>query len=234
MSGLKASKQQKSNFKRPEPLDAGGYPGRLVRVIDLGLQAQQAYQGKDKPPAHMINVTYELSDEFLKNEAGEEMPDKPRWVSEEFTLQPLTSDLANSTKRYNILDPSGSFDGDWVQCLSAPCMINIVQNPSKKTGVVYEKVVGITALNKKMLDKLPPLVNETKYFDLTDPDIELFKSFPQFIQDKITANLEFAGSPLEKLLKDSPTPAAKQEKAAPAKAAEAPAEDESESSDTPW
>ena len=37
MSGLKASKEQpKSNFKRPDPLEPGAYPGRLVRNYGFG------------------------------------------------------------------------------------------------------------------------------------------------------------------------------------------------------
>ena len=57
MSGLKASKQQQSNFKRPDPLDTGSYPGRVVRVYDLGLQPQRTFPGNPpKGPAHEIHV----------------------------------------------------------------------------------------------------------------------------------------------------------------------------------
>lgn len=232
--GLKASKEApKGNFKRPDPLEPGGYPGRLVRVIDLGLQNQQAYQGQPKPPAHMISVTYELSDEFLKDAEGNDLTDKPRWVSEEFALNPLSSDLANSTKRYLVLDPEKEFDGDWVKCLGAPCMVNLVQNPSKKTGQIYEKVTSIAALRKKDADKLPELVNEAKFFDLTDPDMEFFNSLPQFMRDKITANLEFSGSVLEKAMKANPAPE-KQKKEEKPDTNDQPTPEADGSGEVPW
>ena len=231
MSGLKASKQQQSNFKRPDPLDTGSYPGRVVRVYDLGLQPQRTFPGNPpKGPAHEIHVTYELADEFLKNDAGEDLVDKPRWVSESFVLHPLSSDLATSTKRMKAIDVDDELDGDWTEALSRPIMINIVQNA--KGDKVYENVQSLSPMRKKDADKLDPLVNEAKFFDLQAPDLELYNSLPKWLQEKIASNLEFAGSPLEKLLKGAPTKEAK----APVKQAAKPAPEaaEEESEDAPW
>ena len=152
MSGLKASKEGKSNFVRPDPLEPGSYPGRLVRVYDLGLQPQRPYQGQDKPPAHEIHVTYEFSDEFMKDEDGNDIEDKPRWLSETFVLNPLSSDLAKSTKRYNAIDPDHDHDGDWSQVLSYPIMINVVVN--QKDDKFYENVQSTSTMRKKDADKL--------------------------------------------------------------------------------
>lgn len=231
MSGLKASKQQQSNFKRPDPLDTGSYPGRVVRVYDLGLQPQRTFPGNPpKGPAHEIHVTYELADEFLKNDAGEDLVDKPRWVSESFVLHPLSSDLATSTKRMKAIDVDDELDGDWTEALSRPIMINIIQNA--KGDKIYENVQSLSPMRKKDADKLDPLVNEAKFFDLQAPDLELYNSLPKWLQEKIVSNLEFAGSPLEKLLKGAPTKEAK----APVKQAAKPAPEasEEESEDAPW
>ena len=199
MSGLKASKQQQSNFKRPDPLDTGSYPGRVVRVYDLGLQPQRTFPGNPpKGPAHEIHVTYELADEFLKNDAGEDLVDKPRWVSESFVLHPLSSDLATSTKRMKAIDVDDELDGDWTEALSRPIMITIVQNA--KGDKIYENVQSLSPMRKKDADKLDPLVNEAKFFDLQAPDLELYNSLPKWLQEKIASNLEFAGSPLENQL----------------------------------
>lgn len=62
-----------------EVLEPGVYPARLVQLIDLGVQPQRPFQGKDKPPAQEIMITYEFTDEFLKDEDGNEIEDKPRW-----------------------------------------------------------------------------------------------------------------------------------------------------------
>lgn len=231
MSGLKASKQQQSNFKRPDPLDTGSYPGRVVRVYDLGLQPQRTFPGNPpKGPAHEIHVTYELADEFLKNDAGEDLVDKPRWVSETFVLHPLSSDLATSTKRMKAIDVDDELDGDWTEALSHPIMINIVQNA--KGDKIYENVQSLSPMRKKDADKLDPLVNEAKFFDLQAPDLELYNSLPKWLQEKIASNLEFAGSPLEKLLKGAPTKEAK----APVKQAAKPAPEASDDADqdAPW
>ena len=231
MSGLKASKQQQSNFKRPDPLDTGSYPGRVVRVYDLGLQPQRTFPGNPpKGPAHEIHVTYELADEFLKNDAGEDLVDKPRWVSESFVLHPLSSDLATSTKRMKAIDVDDELDGDWTEALSRPIMINIVQNA--KGDKIYENVQSLSPMRKKDADKLDPLVNEAKFFDLQAPDLELYNSLPKWLQEKIASNLEFAGSPLEKLLKGAPTKEAK----ATVKQAAKPAPEASDDADqdAPW
>ena len=91
-----------------EPLEPGTYPARLVQVVDLGVQAQRPYQGKEKDPVQEILLTYEFVDEFLKDEDGNEETDKPRWLSESMPLFNLSSERAKSTLRYNALDPCGS------------------------------------------------------------------------------------------------------------------------------
>ena len=52
--------------------------------------------------------------------------------------------------------------------------------------------------------KLPELVNPSRVFDLDNPDMEVFNSFPDWIKEKITSNLTFSGSLLEGLLKGAP------------------------------
>jgi hypothetical protein len=48
-----------------------------------------------------------------------------------------------------------------------------------------------------------PLVNPTFFFDLEDPNLELFNSFPEFRRNKIMDNLEFVGSKLQELIDKS-------------------------------
>lgn len=180
------------------PLEAGSYPARLVGVIDLGLQAQPDFKGQKKEPARMLALTYELSDEFMADEDGEPNPERPRWITEQIKFYNLTADKAISTQRYKTLDPNETHGGDWVALLGSPVLLSIVQNPSK--GRIYENVAGISAMRAKDAAKLPELVNETISFDLDQPDPEVWKRVPKFLQEKIKANLEYAGSALEKLL----------------------------------
>lgn len=194
--------KQESKFERPDPLDPGTYPGRVVQIVSLGLQPQRPFKGEDKPPKHELYVTYELADEFMKDEDGEDIEDKPRWMSETFTMNSLDSDLAKSTKRYTALDPDMKYEGDWSQLAGAPAMLTITQAASKKDdNIIYNNISSVQTMRAKDAAKLPDLQNEPKVFDIDDPDVEMFNSFPKWLQDKIKSNLEFGGSVLEKALK---------------------------------
>lgn len=182
---------------RQEPIDPGTVPGRLVQVIDLGLQPQE-YQGESKPPMREINTTYELADEFMKDEEGEELKDKPRWLSESFALHNLAADRAKSTARYYALDPNEKADGDWEKLLSSPVMITVVQKPDKKDKkVIHNNIGGTSTVRAKDLKNIPDLVNEPRFLDLdvvNDDNLQLFTDLPQWIRDKIKKGLEWQGS----------------------------------------
>lgn len=215
-------------------LEPGNYPARVVQIIDYGLQPQRPYQGQDKPPAQEIGITYELLDEFMKDEEGDDLTDKPRWISETFPLRNLKADKAKSTLRYNALDPQGGLGGDFSQLLGTPCMVTVVNNTvGDKT---YDNVGNVGPMRPRDAANAPELVNEAKMFDLDEPNMVVFNGFPQWIQDKIKGNLNFKGSALEKALGNPPPAAPKAEKAKPVKkdrkAAE-PAEDPPFDADNP-
>ena len=220
---LNASKvEAQGSGKRADPIEAGNYIGRVVQILDMGLQAQRPYQGKDKPPAHEINLTYELGTEFLQDEEGNDLEDKPRWISETFPLRNLQQDLAKSTKRAAALDPKTELGGDFAAMIGFPCTITVVQNPNKKDPTIIYNNVGNVTPPMKGFDA-PALVNPTKVFDLDEPDMVVFGSLPEFLQKKIKENLEFNGSKLQAALEgDAP----KEEKAAP--------EDDEKDEDNPW
>jgi len=193
---------------KKEILEAGVYPGRLVQVIDLGMQEQRDWQGEAKGPKYELMATYEFSDEFMKDEDGEDILDKPRWLSETFPFFNLGAEKAKSTLRYNALDPNGDKKGDWSKLLSTPVNITVIVNAGKgkNTGKFYENIAGISPMRAKDVDKCPPLVNPTKVFDLGNPDLDVFKALPEWIRDKIMNNLEFNGSSLATLLVDNLVP----------------------------
>lgn len=206
-------------------LDAGTYPARLVRFIDMGIQPQRAYAGKDKPPAHEVDFTYELLDVFMVDKDGKELEDKPRWISENFPVYRLEADLAKSTKRYKALDPAMEFDGDMSKLVGQPCMITIVHGENKKDPAhPYENVGNVSVMRAKEVEKAPELKNKPVVFLLEEPDMEVFDNFPSWIQDKLKGNLEYAGSPLEAALERSKGKGGTSPKGEPKKAAQAPVE----------
>lgn len=225
---LNASKIKSSgNFPKQDPLEPGTYPARVVQIIGLGMQAQQPFQGEEKPPRPEIYVTYELVDEFVLDDKGNEDHDKPRWISERIPLYSLDSDLAKSTKRYFALDPNCEFGGDWAQLAGQCCMVTIINKKAvkgKHAGKVFDRVDSISSMRDKEAKKMPGLKNDPKVFDVDEPNMTVFLSLPTWLQDLVKGNLDFGGSVLEKELSKMPN---KEEK----EVEEVVEEDESEDSD---
>lgn len=226
----------KAKGPQQEAMEAGTYPARVVQVIDLGVQEQRPFKGEAKPPAHEIMLTYEFLDEFCKDEEGEDQEDKPRWLSESFPLYSLEADLAKSTKRYYALDPDENFEGDFTLLVEAPAMVTINQYESK--GVMRNGVSSVAAMRPKEAAKAAALVNPPKVFVMDNPDLEVFKSLPEWLQDKIKKGLEFNGSALDYALNgDKPAkPAAKpkKERKAPEPEPEEADDEEDEDEGEPW
>lgn len=213
MSGMNAKKVKNTGggMKQP-PLEAGTYPSRVAQVICLGLQAQQPYKGEPKDPKIDIRMTYELSDEFIVDAEGNEDQDKPRWISEDFPLNSLDSDLAKSTKRYYALDPSVDHGGDFAKLVGSPCMLTLSKTPDRKDkDKFYNNVVSVQTMRSKDAEKAPDLKNESKVFDFYNPDIEVFLSLPTWLQEKIKEALDFGGSELEALISSTPKTEEKEE-----------------------
>ncbi|SPF82112.1 Phage protein [Pseudomonas phage GP100] len=231
------ARKVKSQAKGPkqEPMDEGTYPARVVQVIDFGVQEQRAYKGAPKPPAQTIYQTYEFLDEFCKDENGDDLEDKPRWLSEQFPLFSLEADLAKSTKRYYALDPDEKYGGDFLLLAGEPCMVTINQYESK--GEIKNGVSSVAAMRPKEAAKAPQLVNPPKVFVIDAPDLEVFKSLPDWMQEKIKESLEFEGSALDEALngdKPAPKAKAKPDRKAPVEKPEEPEVEEEEEDDIPW
>jgi len=204
-----------SNGPSQDPIEVGSYPCRIVQIIDCGLQPQRAFQGKEKPPAYEIMMTYEFTDEFCLDDDDEEDTSKPRWLSETFPFHSLEMDLAKSTKRYKALDPKEVHEGDFTALIDMPCTVTVVQNEGKgkNTGKVYNNISAVSAMRSKDAAKVVELVNKPKVLVLDNPDMEVFKSLPQWLQDKLKDNLEYGGSELEKALTGAPSDSKKKPKA---------------------
>lgn len=179
-------------------IEPASHAARLVQVIDLGLQAQRPYKGEEKPPVDMLYVTYELSHIFMVDEKGVEDPELPRWISEDFAFYSLEADKAKSTQRYNALDPKQAQEGDWSKLLGAPCSVLVVNNA--KGDKVYDNVGSVGAPVKVPGYVQPELVNPPVFFDLSEPNLEVFNKLSEFLRERIKGNLNYNGSKLQALL----------------------------------
>lgn len=204
-------------------IDPGVYPARIVQILDLGLQSQRPYQGQDKPPANEIMFTYELVDSFMVDDEGADRLDKPRWLSETMPLHSLNQEKAKSTKRYEAADPDNVFDGDFSKLIDIAINVSVVHN--KSGDKTYTNVANTAAMRAKDAAKCPALVNPSKVFDCDEPDMEVFKKLPEWIQEKIKSNLNYNGSKLQKALGGKPAEAKKEEP---------PKQEEEASDEKPW
>jgi len=183
-------------------MDPGTYPARLVVVAGLGLQKQRPYKGEPKDPKEELLTVYEFLDEFLVDEDGNEVKDKPRWLTDRFPFFNLNSEKAKSTKRYVALDPNLTYDGDWSGLIGTPCMVTISKDEGSN-GKTYNNITNVSAMRPKEADKAADLVNEPLVFDPDEPDMEVFKKLPEWVQKIIQEGLEFKGSKLDQLLSGS-------------------------------
>jgi hypothetical protein len=249
--GLKSKKKASSggnkDFVEQAPIEGGTYPCRVVRILELGKQPQRPYKGAEKEPVDMLDLTYELTDEFMLDENGEEMLDKPRWYSEDFPYYSFDCKDAKCNKRLAAIDPKDKVDGDWALIPGAPVNVTFVQNV--KGDKTYINVASVSAMRPKDAKEVAPLVNPTQVFDLDEPDMDIFNALPKWMQDKIKGNLDFKGSPLDLALNGEADPEEEEDeeeqqeekpkKKAPKKRQPAPKEEEPEDEDDddedkPW
>lgn len=226
-------------FTPQDPVEVGTYPARIAQIIDLGLQPQSERERKkygEKAPHQKIQITYELVDEFMKDEDGNDIEDKPRWLSERIKLYPLTSDRATSTKRYKAIDPNEDYDGDFTQLLGLPVMVTVTQYEG--TNGLMNGIGDVSAMRPRDAAKCPELVNEAKLFTLEEPDLEVFNSFPEFLQNIIKENVEFPGSVLQNLLEGGTPEEEPEEEEAPKpkkkRVVKEPEPEDEDEEDVPW
>lgn len=181
-----------------DELPVGNYMCRIAQVLDLGVRPREKWDtgsnsyvvDTEKAPCQVMMVTYEFTTEFVKDAEGVEDETKPRWLSETLNLFSLDVDLATSTKRYKAIDPTLSQDGDWTKLVGAPCMVTIVhkKNGKSKIGSVAPSIKGIP---------FPEMKNDPKVFLIDEPDMEIFGSLPDWIQEKVKEAINFKGSALD-------------------------------------
>lgn len=231
-------------------LEAGGYPSRLVRLVDLG---KQPGSGQFPEPAYKLLATFELLDEFMKevDEAGniimiqdpdgepgemigKDLLDKPRWFDFEFTYNAdgFMGDRSHIYKFMQSVDafevkpnPEAGIAGhpakELKELLSEPLIVNLTQytkKGGKNAGQVANKVTTFAPMKSKEKREAKALVNPTVFFDLGEPDVEVFNKLPGgdaewAVKNRILNNLEFNGSKLQAALGINATSAPVENKA---------------------
>lgn len=195
-----------------EVLEEGAYEARIVQIIDIGLQKAvpnpKIITPKDQ---YKIVLKFELSDEFMNDEDGKPDPKKPRWFDFEVAYTPdgYMHPKSILLKLWNAV--GATEDWDLKDLIGKPISVMLskyVRKTGKNAGKEANKVSAVIKMKEKVAATLPPLVNPTTFFDLSDPDLAVFKSLPSgnefALQEKILANMNFEGSKLDCLIKGIP------------------------------
>jgi hypothetical protein len=186
-----ASDSGGGNFKRVPP---GAYIGRCYSLVDLGTQLTSGQFGEKLQ--HKIRIGWEL---FGEDEQGE-----PLTVDVDGKMMPLTI-----TKRYTVsLHEKAGLRRDlaaWrgkdftdeeakgfdvAKLIGAYCMVNATQ--SETNGKTYTNVAGLTPLPGALRNAKPAAVHDNVIFDLDKPDMEVFSTFHEKLQEAIKKTPEWA------------------------------------------
>lgn len=190
--GFIASDNGGSNYKR---VPSGAFIGRCYSLIDLGTQHTDGQYGpKDQ---HKIQIGWEL---FGEDDDGNpltvdwEGKTMPMTIKKSYTVSlneksGLRRDLASWRGRDFTDEEAKAFDIS--KLLGAYCMVNVTT--SENNGKTYSNVSGLTKLPTALKGAKPAPVHSNVVFNLDEPDMELFASFHEKLQDAIKRAPEWRG-----------------------------------------
>ncbi len=179
------------NFKRVPP---GAYIGRCYALVDLGTQTSDGQYGV-KSNAKM-QLRWEL---FGEDENGQPLTididgkTMPLTISKNYNRSlhekaNLRKDLAAWRGKDFSTEEAKAFDVAKLQ--GAYCMVNVTE--SETNGKTYSNVAGLTPLPGALKNAKPAPGHDLLTFDLDAPDMAVFNSFHDKLQDVIRLSPEWA------------------------------------------
>lgn len=179
------------NFKR---VPQGVFVGRCYSLIDLGTQLSVGQFGEKLQ--HKMRISWELLDNdddgnpLTVDVDGKEMP---MTISKSYTVSlhekaSLRKDLAAWRGKDFTDDEARAFDVS--KLIGAYAMVNVAI--SETNGKTYSNVAGLTALPNSLKANKPAPVHENIKFDLDEPDMAVFDTFYEKLQDIIKKSPEWA------------------------------------------
>lgn len=188
--GFIASDSGGGNFKR---VPAGAYIGRCYSLIDLGTQLSSGQYG-DKMQ-HKLRIGWEL---FGEDENGNPLTievdgkEMPMTISKSYTVSlhekaGLRKDLAAWRGKDFTDEEAKAFDVS--KLIGAYCMVNVTT--SESNGKTYSNVAGLTPLPGALKNAKPAPVHAPQVFDLDNPDMKVFATFHEKLQEAIKRSPEW-------------------------------------------
>ncbi len=175
-----------------KPVPAGMHLARCYRIIDVGTQKSE-FEGNVKF-LHKIKLVWEVhgNDEDgnpMVTEKGE-----PMIVTKDYTL----SWAEKATLRLDLQSWRGKPFSDEEQrrfdlkaLLDKWCMVNVTHKAKKKGNGVYSNVTAVTPVPSALKASLPKGHNPCKVFQISEPDMELFDTFSDYLKKQIQESPEW-------------------------------------------
>ena len=178
------------NFKRVPP---GVYIGRCYSIIDLGTQTSNGQYGEKHQ--HKIRVAWEL---FGEDENGQPLTidvdgkEMPMTISKSYTVSlhekaGLRKDLSAWRGRDFTDEEAKAFDVS--KLIGAYCMVNVTT--SENNGKTYSNVGGLTPLPSALKNAKPAPVHGHVLFNLDEPNVAVFATFHEKLQEVIKSSPEW-------------------------------------------
>mgnify|MGYP001604308795 CR=1 FL=1 len=179
------------DFKR---VPAGVFIGRCYSLVDLGTQLTNGQYGEKLQ--HKVKIAWEL---FGEDESGAPLTvdvdgkEMPMTISKSYTLSlhekaGLRRDLSAWRGKDFTEEEAKAFDVS--KLVGAYCMINATT--SETAGKTYTNVAGITPLPGALKNAKPAPVHDNVLFNLDDPDMKVFATFHEKLQEAIMKSPEWA------------------------------------------
>jgi hypothetical protein len=163
------------------PVEPGVYMAICIGCVDLGEQYNETFKNRSNKCLYI----FELIGETI--EVDGEM--KPRQLSKEFAIS--SSSKSNLRKFIESWNGKSYTDDDFMELdlfdqIGKSCQINVVLNDTKE----YANIDNLMPLPRGMA----PFTTETPAvrWDMSAWDDEVFKTLPEWIQDKIKKSTEYA------------------------------------------
>lgn len=178
------------NFKR---VPSGVYIGRCYSIIDLGTQTSNGQYGEKHQ--HKIRVAWEL---FGEDENGQPLTidvdgkEMPMTISKSYTVSlhekaGLRKDLSAWRGRDFTDEEAKAFDVS--KLIGAYCMVNVTT--SENNGKTYSNVGGLTPLPSALKNAKPAPVHGHVLFNLDEPNMAVFATFHEKLQEVIKSSPEW-------------------------------------------
>ena len=180
--------KKKSGSSVP-PMEAGTYPAVCVGIIDLGEQYSETFKKyNDK-----LLVIWEIPSQTIEID-GE---DKPRWLSKDFSAslheksglyQTLVSWRGKAFTDTELTeDENGFMQFSVLDMLGTGCFLQVIVE--EKDSGSYNRITSVIALPAGM--NAPATETPLIAFDIDTWDDEVFKSLPEWIQERIKKSTQY-------------------------------------------